>query len=185
MKNRVTLLIMFLAFAISFANAQTDTLKKSIPKKATLKMGRAQLRVAYYAPSVRNRIIYGGLVPFDEVWVTGAHSATSIEFNVPVTIAGSAIAAGKYALFTIPGRDAWTVIINKNYKQHLTDDYDANEDIIRFTVVPRLVPLRERLDYHVEKTGEREVELMFRWETVGITFPILLNSNKPEFKMDQ
>ena len=115
-----SLLIGVLYLSAVLVTAQSaDTLKKSIPKKAELKVGRAQFRISYYSPNVRGRIIYGGLVPFNEVWVTGAHSATSFEFNVPVTIGGKEIEAGKYALFTIPDKDSWTIIINKNYKQHL------------------------------------------------------------------
>jgi hypothetical protein len=178
------LLSVFFIATGSFVVAQTDTLKKSIPKKAIVKVGRAQFRISYYAPSVRGRIIYGGLVPFHEVWVTGAHSATSIEFNVPVTIAGKEIEAGKYAFFTIPGKDSWTIIINKNYKQHLTDDYDSNEDVHRFTIVPVEGPLRERLDYQLEKVTEKELKLLFRWERLAIAFPITILSNKPVFKME-
>jgi Protein of unknown function (DUF2911) len=162
----------------------SDTLKKSIPKNAELKIVRAQFRVSYYAPNVRNRIIYGGLVPFDEVWVTGAHSATSFEFNVPITIGGKEIVAGKYAFFTIPGKDTWTIIINKNYKQHLADNYDEKEDVLRFTVTPNEGPLRERLDYRLEKISDKEIKFVFRWEKVLISFPITINSNKPAFKME-
>lgn len=181
-----TLLITILSLSFVMANAQAaDTLKKSIPKKAELKIGRAQFRISYYSPSVRNRIIYGGLVPFDEVWVTGAHSATSIEFNVPVTMGGKLIEAGKYAFFTIPSKDSWTIIINKNYKQHLTDNYDSLEDVHRFTVTPTEGPLRERLDYRIEKISDKEIQFVFRWEKRIVSFSIILNSTKPEFKMGE
>lgn len=181
---RLLLLISCLFSICSFGQNQTDTLKKSIPKKAELKIGRAHFRIAYYAPTVRGRIIYGGLVPFDEVWVTGAHSATSFEFNVPVTIGGKEIEAGKYAFFTIPGKDSWTIIINKNYKQHLTDDYSEAEDVHRFNIRPLEGALRERLDYRLEKTSDKELTLTFRWDKTVIAFPITINSSKPVFKME-
>jgi hypothetical protein len=180
-----SLLIAILCLPFAFATAQTaDTLKKSIPKKAELKVGRAQFRISYYAPSVRGRIIFGGLVPLNEVWVTGAHSATSFEFNVPVTMGGKEIAAGKYAFFTIPGKDSWTIIINKNWEQHLSDDYSETEDVHRFTVTPTEGTLRERLDYRLEKTSDKELKFVFRWEKVVVSFPIIINSNKPVFKME-
>jgi hypothetical protein len=180
MKN--LLFVILLAPIIAFS--QTDTLKKSIPKKAELKAQRAQFRVTYYAPSVRGRIIYGGLVPLNEVWVTGAHSATSFEFNVPVTIGGKQIEAGKYAFFTIPGKDTWTIIINKNFKQHLSDDYDIKEDVHRFTVTPTESALRERLDYRLDQVSDKEINFVFRWEKIKISFPIIINSTKPAFKME-
>ena len=75
--------------------------------------------IQYYAPAVRGRMIWGGLDPFDEVWVTGAHSATNWEFIKDIVINGQTIAAGKYAIFTIPDKDKWTIIINENWNQHL------------------------------------------------------------------
>jgi hypothetical protein len=119
------------------------------------------------------------------VWVTGAHSATSFEFNVPVTIGGKEIAAGKYAFFTIPGKDSWTIIINKNWEQHLSDDYSEKEDVHRFTVTPAEGALRERLDYRLEKNSDKELKFVFRWEKIVVSFPITINSNKPVFKMEE
>lgn len=179
-------LVVILSFSWGIISAQNvDTLKKSIPKKTELKIGRAQFRISYYAPNVRGRIIYGGLVPFNEVWVTGAHSATSFEFNVPITLGGKEIEAGKYAFFTIPNKDSWTIIINKNYKQHLTDDYSESEDVHRFTIIPTRGAMRERLDYRLEETADHELKFVFRWEQLVISFPITIQSNKPVFKMEE
>ncbi|MBC8923868.1 DUF2911 domain-containing protein, partial [Escherichia coli] len=77
----------------------------------------------YHSPGVRKRIIWGGLVPYDEVWVTGAHDATTVEMPKAFVVNGKTIPAGKYAIFTIPGKNAWTVIINKQWQQHLATEY--------------------------------------------------------------
>jgi len=96
-------------------NAGVDTTKKSIKSAAIGKIGQANVSINYHSPGVRKRVIWGGLVPFDEVWVTGAHSATTFEINKPFQVADTKIAAGKYALFTIPGESEWTIILNKNW----------------------------------------------------------------------
>jgi hypothetical protein len=174
----VTLLISFAA-----TGQQADTTKTSIPKMTELKMDKAIFRIFYYAPSVRGRVIYGGLVPFDQVWVAGAHRATAFEFNVPVSIEGKDLKPGKYAFFTIPGKDKWTVIINKKWDQHLADDYTEADDVIRLQVTPTETSLRDRLDYRLEQTNATDFNFIFRWEKVLIQFPIKITSPKPAYKM--
>lgn len=160
-----------------------DTTKGSIPKMTEFKQEKAIFRVFYYAPSVRGRVIYGGLVPFDAVWVAGAHRATAFEFNVPVTIGGKDIKPGKYAFFTIPGKEEWTIIINKKWDQHLADDYNESDDLVRLKVKPSEGLLRERLDYRLEKVSDTELNFVFRWEKMKISFPVKITSPKPTYKM--
>ena len=104
-----------------------DSSKKSIPSEVKKWVGNTDIRINYHAPAVRGRVIWGGLVPYDQVWVTGAHSATTLEVGKPFHIGDKILPAGKYALFTIPGKDQWTVIINKNWNQHLADDYSEKK----------------------------------------------------------
>lgn len=126
-------------------------------------MGNAHVSVYYHSPAVRSRVIWGGLVPYEEVWVAGAHSATSVEFSKAIKIAGTTIPKGKYAFFTIPGQERWTLILNKNWEQHLADDYDQAEDIIRIEVTPETeMPLSERLTYTIEDKREGWI-LRFEW----------------------
>lgn len=117
---------------------ETDTLKGSIKAKAMGTIGSAGITINYYSPAVRGRVIWGGLVPFNNVWVTGAHRATNIEFNQDVEIGGVNVVSGKYVLFTIPGKEEWTVIINRNWDQHLADNYDQKDDVVRVKVKPKV-----------------------------------------------
>lgn len=150
--------------------SQPDSLKGSIQAEAIGKLGDAEVKVSYYSPAVRGRIIWGGLVPLDKVWVTGAHSATSIEFNHDLVIDGKTIPAGKYAFFTIPGKEEWTLIINKNWRQHLTDQYDPKEDVVRVKVKPETEEKhQERLRYLIEKESDTEGELVVYWEKLEIS----------------
>lgn len=100
-----------------------DTLKGS-PQLVTMKtIGEVHLHIVYSSPGIKDRVIWGGLVPFGQVWVTGAHQATTLDINHPIRIGEKKIAAGKYAVFTIPGKEQWIFILNRNYQQHLADDY--------------------------------------------------------------
>src|SRR5215831_4417267 len=98
-----------------------DTTKKSIPKEVHTEIDDAHIMIFYTAPAVRGRVIWGGLVPFDEVWVTGAHKATTLEFTSSIEINKTVIPPGKYAIFTIPRKEKWTFILNKKWDQHLAD----------------------------------------------------------------
>lgn len=101
---------------------------------STLKqrVGLTDIEIVYSRPSARGRPIMGGLVPYGEVWRTGANGRTTISFSTAVKLNGSEIPAGKYALFTIPNADQWTVIINKDTKSS-PFDYNASNDVVRLT----------------------------------------------------
>jgi hypothetical protein len=94
-------------------NLVKDTTKKSINSLAFQVVKGDSIKISYHSPGVRKRIVWGGLVPFDEVWVTGAHDATSIIMPKDFIVGGKTIAAGKYAFFTIPGEKYWTLLSTK------------------------------------------------------------------------
>lgn len=137
---------------------------KSPRTAAMANIGSNHVHIDYSAPSVRGREIFGGLVAFDEVWVTGAHSATSISFDQDLIINDQLISSGKYALFTIPGKDSWIVLLNKNYEQHLADDYDQKEDIARWEITPEVLKESvEKLTFEVIPSSANEGKIRFSW----------------------
>ena len=157
------------------ASASKDTSKKSIASEVTKQIANAEVTIRYHAPGVRNRVIWGGLVPYDEVWVTGAHSATTLEVNRDFQMGDQAIKAGKYAIFTIPGKDEWTVILNSNWDQHLADEYSDKEDLVRIKVKPQPTQeVVERLKYEIDQTGERTANITISWEKLRVPFHIEL-----------
>lgn len=106
------------------------------PKASVMQVvGVTEVAVTYCSPAVKGRVVWGDLVPFDEVWRTGANSATEISFSTAVQIAGNTVKAGKYALFTIPGRDNWTIILNSNEGQWGSTNYKKELDVVRFAVL--------------------------------------------------
>lgn len=154
----------------------TDTVRKSIPAIATGNINGHRLVIRYHSPAVRGRIIWGGLVAFDQVWVTGAHSATSFESKTGFRMGGKEIPAGKYAFFTIPGKENWTVILNKNWEQHLADEYSDSADVVRLTIKPAAATHQERLMYTIDQTGERKCVIEMRWEKVRLRVPLELSN---------
>ncbi len=150
-----------------------DTLKGSLKAKAMGTIGDIGITINYYSPAVRGRVIWGGLVPFDNVWVTGAHRATSIEFNHDVVVGDVHVPAGKYAFFTIPGKEEWIMIVNKNWDQHLADDYDPKEDVVRVKVKPEMEEAnQERLRYAIEAEGDSAGEVVMYWEKIEVSLPV-------------
>ena len=129
---------------VTTLQAQTPNIEFPAASPAcTLKqrVGLTDITVVYSRPSVKGRSIFGGIVPFGQVWRTGANQATKITFSTPVKLEGNEIPAGTYSLFTIPGEQQWTVIISKNVNQWGSFQYSTNDDLVRFPVTP--VSLRD------------------------------------------
>ena len=148
-----------------------DTLKGSPKRVAMTNVGTNHVHLTYRSPGVKNRIIWGGLVPYGQVWVTGAHTATSIMFSSDIVIDGQTVPAGTYAIFTIPEKEDWTFILNKNHEQHLADDYNQDEDVLRKKVRPTSHATTPRLTYEIEATNEQDGLIRMMWEELAIEVP--------------
>lgn len=158
--------------AVSYnPNLGNDSSKKSIKSMAYAIVGRDSIKVSYHSPGVRKRMIWGGLISFGEIWVTGAHDATTLEMPRAFVVNGKEIPAGKYAFFTIPGEKEWTLIINKHWKQHLADEYDEKDDIIRISVQPKTTAHTERLQYFVETSNGQTGKIAVAWGTIKVELP--------------
>ena len=157
-------------------NLIKDTTKKSIKSMAALVVNGDSIKISYHSPGVRKRIVWGGLVPFGEVWVTGAHDATQINMPISFEVGGKTVPAGKYAFFTIPGEKEWTLIINRNWNQHLASEYDQQEDIVRVKVKPKKNAHTERLQYFIEISNNMEGKITVAWEKIKVELPIKLKS---------
>jgi hypothetical protein len=141
---------------------------------AMANVGDSHVHIEYNAPSKRGRTIFGGLVAYGEVWVTGAHNATSINFSEDVEIGGVIVPKGKYGLFTIPGEKEWTVIINTKWDQHLADNYDPSEDVVRVTTAPsKLNEPVEMLTYEVLATGDKKGKVSINWDQIMVSFEVV------------
>ncbi|HMR92582.1 MAG TPA: DUF2911 domain-containing protein [Chitinophagaceae bacterium] len=148
-----------------------DTLKGSPHRVAMNTIGNTHVHIEYNSPGVKDRVIWGGLVAYDKVWVTGAHKATTIKLDNPAMFGDKKIPAGKYAIFTIPGKESWTFILNTRYDQHLADEYSEQEDMLRMSVTPVASEMVQRLTYAVTSSGENKGAIEISWEKLKLTVP--------------
>jgi hypothetical protein len=150
-----------------------DTIKGSARREANGKIGNTDITVNYGSPGVRGRVIWNGLVSYDQVWVSGSHWATAVIFSQDVLVEGIVIPAGMYGLFTIPGKDEWTLILNKNYDMHLADGYEESEDLVRVKVKPEnLENTVQRLTYGIESASDTTGFISLSWDKIKVKMPV-------------
>ncbi len=141
----------------------------------TQELVKGQITITYSRPLARGRKIFGGLVPFDSLWRTGASGATTVHLTEDMIIGDKTINTGKYALFTIPGEKEWTIIINADTTLHGSFGYDSKKDIHRFKVQPvKVEKFREAFTIDVnEITRTGEVILSLSWENTLVKIPLI------------
>jgi len=179
MKTLNTLLLTaFASLTINSAYSQGPKLPAASPAASVKQtFGLTDVKIEYSSPAVKGRTIWGGLVPYDSVWRTGANQATIIDFSTGVTINDTKIKAGKYALFTIPGRDTWTVIINSDNEQWGSFSYKKSLDVTRFTVKPEMTAdVKEHMAFYLDPTSDSTCNVTLRWEKVRLTFEVKANT---------
>lgn len=127
---------LFIAVVCAVMTTELQAQSKPLSPKETLTatVGGAKTTIVYCRPSARGRKMIGGNEPFGTVWRTGANEATTIEFDKAVKIEGKEVPAGKYALFTIPNENEWTIILNKETNQWGAYNYRQSEDVLRVNV---------------------------------------------------
>ena len=151
---------------------EVNVLNDSIPsprKEMKASIDGVELTVNYGSPSVKGRTIFGDLVPYDQVWRTGANEATIITISKDATINGQALPAGTYGFFTIPGESDWTLIFNKVSEQWGAYQYDEGEDQMRVKVTPMAADAAsETLEFGVE-----EGNVVMMWSDLKVPFPVM------------
>ncbi len=122
-------------------------------------LGDVDVVVNYGSPLQKGRTLWGDLVPYGEVWRTGANEVTTIEVSQDVMVGGETLSAGKYGLFTIPGEDEWTIIFNANSDMWGAMDYDEAEDVLRVTATPQeMEEASESMDFVMDGNN-----LVLKW----------------------
>ncbi len=145
----------------------------------TQRVGLTDVSVEYSRPEKRGREIFGGLVPYEHVWRTGANSPTLIKFSDAVKIAGQDLPAGQYAFYTIPNENEWTIIFSKNLKLWGAYGYKPDADALRVTVKP--VALAEPVDTFTigfDDLKDDRATLSLEWDKTRV--PIELTTNTLE-----
>jgi len=158
------------------AYAQTIEVPALSPKaKVEQRVGIADFSVDYSSPGVKGRKIFGGLVPFDTIWRTGANASTKLIASRDFTFGDKAVPKGTYSVFTIPGASSWTVILNKKADAS-ADAYDPKEDAARVTVTPQTIGARERMTFLFSETTDDATRLDLEWDTLRVSVPIKVDT---------
>ena len=152
------------------ALAQLDLPRPSPKATVSQTVGLTDVTITYCRPGVKGRVIWGGLVPYDQVWRTGANEATTITFGDDVTIDGTKLPAGTYGLFTIPGKDEWTVIFNKTAKQWGAYEYKPADDVLRIKVKPHPMGFHELLTFVFPAVSTESATVAMVWDKLAVPF---------------
>ncbi len=131
-----------------------------------------EIEIVYHRPAVNGRKVWGGLVPYGEVWRAGANENTTVKFSTTVTVEGHKLAAGTYGLHMIPREKEWTIAFSNVSWAWGSFSYDPKEDALRVTVTPREAPFEERLSYRFDDPTETAVTASLHWEKVAVPFRI-------------
>ncbi len=132
-------------------------------------LGNTTITIDYSQPSVKGRKIWGELVPYDQVWRTGANEATTFSVNQEVRVEGQSLAAGKYGLFTIPEEEEWVIIFNQEADQWGSEEYDAAQDALRVRVKPKKAPqFTEQFTFNIDEEGT----VSMLWEEMQVDFEV-------------
>jgi hypothetical protein len=150
------------------APAQVPVPRASPAASVSLRIGTTDVEVRYHRPAVKGRKVWGGLVPYGEVWRLGANDATTVRFSDPVKVEGKDVPAGTYALFAIPGPDSWTVILNRRAEQWGAYFYKEGEDLLRVRVQPRTGPHTEWMSFSIAPETPGSAVLEMAWETLRL-----------------
>lgn len=169
---------LLLATGLFFNQQQTQGQEKIFPPASSTQfviqdLGISQVSVIYQRPNMKGRTIFGGLVPYDQIWRTGANNATNITFQDEVKIQGETLPAGTYALFTLPGKDEWTIIFNTNAKQWGAYTYNKEDDILRIKVKPEVLQNNvESFTINFEEVTDQSMLTALTWEKTKVSFLI-------------
>lgn len=169
-----TLFTLTLTLIMGVVFGQIETPMPSPLGKVEQKVGLTDCSIEYSRPSVKDRKIFGELVPFGKMWRTGANASTKIKFSDPVKIAGKDVPAGTYALYTIPSEDEWTIILHKNltYWGVGGSDYNPEEDQLRFKVkANKKYPVKiETMTFNFANVSATGCDIELLWENTQVKF---------------
>ena len=167
MRNTYLLLVTMLLACVSYKSyAQIPRIPEASSTQTIMQdFGLGKINITYSRPNVKDRKIFGGIIPYGEVWRTGANSATTITFTEKVNIKGNSVPAGTYSLFSIPERNEWTIILNKKVKQWGAYSYKQADDLLRFTVKSKRVnEKRETFTMQFVNTTTKSTDLYLVWD---------------------
>jgi len=167
------MLAALLVGSIMTSQAQLRTPAPSPLQTIKQDFGLGSIEIAYSRPAMKGRKIFGDLVPFGNVWRTGANSATTLQFSDEVTIGGVKLAPGKYGLLSIPNKDSWTLIISKQTDVTSPSAYKQEMDVVRVNVpVSKTNDRTENFMIQVDNIKPTQCQIELSWDQVKVALTV-------------
>jgi tetratricopeptide (TPR) repeat protein len=154
-----------------------DLPRDSQHAKVMQRVGITDITINYHRPLVKTRKVWGGIVPYGQVWRAGANENTTIEFSDPVSIEGKPLAKGIYGLHMIPAENEWTIIFSKNSTAWGSFTYNQSEDALRVTVKSQAAEMKEALAYEADNVTATSAVIALRWEKLAVPFKVEVNTH--------
>lgn len=137
------------------------------------------IKLDYSRPSVKGREIFGHLVPYGQVWRTGANNATKVTFGEDVVLDGHEVKAGEYALYTIPEKSSWTIILNTGVSNWGTQGFDKKDDVLQFEVpVQQAEAMQQTFSMSIEDMTDNSCNIVLSWADVKVAIPVKADNNE-------
>jgi len=180
-RSAASLAILFLVCSARAALGQLQPPLPSPNATVAQTIGVTKIEIAYSRPHVKGptrkeeRVIWGALVPYDKVWRTGANNVTKFTADGDITVEGQKLPAGSYGLFTIPGKDEWTVIFNKQSTGG--PDYSADKDVLRVKVKPEATHMHELFTIAFPQVTSNSAVLVLAWEKLMVPVRLAVDTN--------
>jgi tetratricopeptide (TPR) repeat protein len=170
MKTRIYIAVISFFFLTHHAYSQPamDLPQSSQKAGAWQYLGLTKIKVSYSSPLVKDRKIWGGLVPYGQIWRAGANENTIVHFSTEVMVQGETLNAGSYGLHMIPEADEWTIIFSNNSTSWGSYFYKESEDALRVKVIPESAAHQEWLSYSFENIQPESADLVMRWEKLAV-----------------
>lgn len=175
--KKIATVFCFLITLSAFAQSSLTMPEASPKASVTQRIGLTDITVNYHSPAVKERTVWGGLVPYNKVWRAGANENTTVQFTHNVSVNGQPLAAGTYGLHMIPTDDKWTVIFSKNSTSWGSYFYKQDEDALRVEVSPKQHQHTEWLTYTFLDKSPTSATLSLLWEKLEIPVKIDVDVN--------
>jgi len=175
MKQLLTIIFIGLSTSLLGQEKVSFLIPPSSPEASfTQQLVNGEITISYSRPLARGRKIFGGLVPLDSLWRTGASGATTIYISEEIIIGDKLLKEGKYSLFTIPGEKEWTIIINADTTLHGSFGYSSSKDVLRFKIKSEKSDLFTEAFAisFVELTNKGSGFLTLAWENTIVKIPL-------------
>ncbi len=164
---------------LSMLTVNAQELPKPSPLATVTQMvGLNNIKLEYSRPSVKGRKVFGDLVPFEKVWRLGANAPTKLTTDKPMNFDGKELKPGTYAVFAIPTKEEWKVVINSDTEQWGAGNYDEKKNVIAVGVKPQETDFTETLSITIQDISSTSGKLVIAWDKTKVEVPFTVNTSK-------